>query len=60
MWDVWLVRYKRMTPENYISFSDFKDSVMGTNAKPKQVNQKSKAEILAEAQKIRNGKVVVG
>lgn len=56
LWDVWLIMYPRMTEENFESFADYKARLMCK--KPEVKHVKTKAEILAEIQKIRSGKVV--
>lgn len=52
LWQKWLVDYRYMTKENFISFEEYKEKVFGSDNQ--EQSNLSKEEILRQAEEIEN------
>lgn len=51
LWDMWLAKYPWMDKDSFISFNDFKNSILKKVEEPKK-STKTKEEIITQSEKI--------
>lgn len=52
IWQRWLIDYQKMTKENFMSFTEYQEQMLGPLKLQQQYSQESKESILAQAEEI--------